>query len=36
VVTALCGSVQAPSFVADQLGFGRDETLHWILTARKP
>jgi SAM-dependent methyltransferase len=36
LVTTLCGSVQAPSLIADQLGLGRDETLHWILTARKP
>jgi SAM-dependent methyltransferase len=35
LVTALCGAVQAPSLIADQLGLGQTETLHWILTARK-
>src|SRR5262249_54572583 len=33
LVTTLCGAVQAPSLLADQLGLGRGETLHWMLTA---
>lgn len=36
LVTTLCGAVQAPSLLVDQLGLGRGETLHWILTATKP
>ena len=33
---ALCGAVQVPLWLADQLGIGPGETLHWMLTARKP
>jgi SAM-dependent methyltransferase len=36
VVRALCGAVQAPAWLVDQAGAARDETLHWMLTARKP
>lgn len=33
---ALCGAVQVPLWLMDQLGIGQGETLHWMLTARKP
>lgn len=32
----LCGVVLASCWLADQTGAGREETLHWLLTARKP
>lgn len=36
LVRALCGIIQAPCWLADQAGVGGEETLHWLLMARKP
>jgi SAM-dependent methyltransferase len=36
VVALLCGFVQAPCWLLDQLGFAKDDTLHWSLVAQKP
>ena len=36
VARALCGVIQAPCWLMDQAGMGPGETLHWLLTARKP
>jgi SAM-dependent methyltransferase len=33
---AVAGIVLVPSWIADHAGLGRGETLHWMLTARKP
>ena len=36
VVRLLCGSVQVVCWLADQVGVGQGETLHWLLVAQKP
>jgi len=36
VVAPLCGFVQAPCWLLDQLGFAKGDTLHWLLIAQKP
>lgn len=36
MVALLCGFVQAPCWLVDQLGFAKDDTLHWLLIAQKP
>jgi hypothetical protein len=32
----LCALVLMPCWLLDQLDLGRQETLHWLLTARRP
>ncbi len=36
MIRLLCGAIQAPMWLADQAGIGSGETLHWLVTARKP
>jgi SAM-dependent methyltransferase len=35
-VRIVCGLILAASWLADQTGIGGEETLHWLLTARRP
>lgn len=35
LVRIVCGLILATSWLVDQLGIGKEETLHWLLTARR-
>jgi SAM-dependent methyltransferase len=36
VARAACGLIQAPCWLAEQASLGARETLHWLMTARRP